>query len=399
MRLLNTTTLELKEYFDNRIPKYAISSPHWEDGEVSLQDFIAIRRLEEPKYKPYAGFLELSMTTPKDSPGPKKIVKCCEIAASDSLEWVWIDTYCIDKNSSAELSEAIKSMYRWYAKAEICYAYLADVTTAVGADLSRLFSTGQECGFDYDEYIALYEANGDIPVEFRQSKWFTRGWTLQELLASNHLLFLTKNWTPFGTKFNVANKINAVTGIPMNTLGWGPVSPLRPFSVAQKMSWAADWVTSRIEDIAYCLLGILGVNMPLLYGEGRRAFRRLQEELLKGPADETIFMWDRSGDDNGALLVPSPRVFKKCGEVAISKESLLAGRSSSVIVSQLLQMDVHTLAIPRKVIDEITYNIYPSHARPDFCFFLVPLNCRLDEDPTASLALLLYEDSDANELY
>ena len=172
---------------------------------------------------------------------------------------------CIDKTSSAELSEAINSMFRWYEKAKVCYAYLSDVSG--DANLKK----------DVSEFVG--------------SRWFTRGWTLQELVAPKSVLFYSRRYTGWhflGTKEDLCDHISAVTGIDTDTLyGAG----LELASVARKMSWASHRETTRVEDTAYCLLGIFDVNMPLLYGEGKKAFLRLQEEILRSSYDYSLFAW------------------------------------------------------------------------------------------------------------
>jgi hypothetical protein len=184
-----------------------------------------------------------------------KIIYACEQAISDDYEYVWIDTCCIDKTSSAELSEAINSMFQWYQNAGVCYAYVEDVQLE----------------------------------NFGTSRWFTRGWTLQELLAPAEVIFFGSEWIRLGTKFDLANQITAVTGIVEEALLYQ--DQLKKKSVAQRMSWASQRETTRLEDAAYCLLGIFGVNMPLLYGEGKNAFFRLQEEVLKSTVDQSLFSW------------------------------------------------------------------------------------------------------------
>ncbi|PMD15037.1 hypothetical protein NA56DRAFT_355959 [Hyaloscypha hepaticicola] len=175
--------------------------------------------------------------------GYKKVRYACEQAISDDYEYVWIDTCCIDKSSSAELSEAIHFMFQWYQNAGVCYAYVEDVQLE----------------------------------NFGTSRWFTRGWTLQELLAPAEVIFFGSEWTRLGTKSDLANQIITVTRIDEKALLHQ--DQLKKKSVAQRMSWASRRETTRLEDAAYCLLGIFGVNMPLLYGEGKNAFFRLQEEL------------------------------------------------------------------------------------------------------------------------
>jgi hypothetical protein len=171
----------------------------------------------------------------------------------------WIDTCCIDKTSSAELSEAINSMYRWYQKSQVCYAYLVDVPDAT-TDHSRPESL------------------------FQQSKWFTRGWTLQELLAPTFVEFYDQNWIEIGTKSSMRALVQKITNI-------STLVDIDKACVAEKLSWASTRVTTRIEDLAYCLMGLFDINMPLLYGEGHNAFLRLQLEIWNRTNDESIFAW------------------------------------------------------------------------------------------------------------
>ena len=236
MRLLNTTTLELVEFHCAQIPQYAILSHTWEEGEVLLAD------------------IQNHQATGKF--GYRKICGCCHVARKNGLQWAWIDTCCIDKSSSSELSEAINSMYRWYANAALCLVYLQD-----------------------------FEGN---QKDFGESRWFTRGWTLQELIAPVYIEFYTSKWEDFGTKTSLALSLSRITQIPVDVLrGQDPTT----YSVSQRMSWAARRVTTREEDVAYCLLGLFNVNMPLLYGEGKRSFIRLQEQILRQEEDYSIFAW------------------------------------------------------------------------------------------------------------
>jgi hypothetical protein len=203
---------------------------------------------------------------------------------NNKLEWAWVDTCCIDKKSSAELSEAINSMYAWYAEAAACYAYLSDVQTS-----------------------------DDVQSEdsmFRRSRWFTRGWTLQELIAPRFVDFFDTTWKFVGTKLTLSNLLHEITGVSLDSLR---TRGLRGISIAQKMSWAASRQTTRKEDIAYCLLGLFNVNMPLLYGEGGKAFLRLQQEIIKTSPDHTIFAWRRPDDTTAyrsqSVFAASPAFF------------------------------------------------------------------------------------------
>jgi len=202
--------------------------------------------------------------------GYTKIERCCDQAVGDGFEYVWIDTCCIDKSSSAELSEAINSMYMWYKNAKVCYAYLADVEPLLKTSLSPL-------------------------AQFEKSRWFTRGWTLQELIAPAKVEFFAGNWSRFGTKAKLHSALSQVTGIDEGTLTGG--RDLREVSIAKKMSWASKRVTTRTEDIAYCLLGIFGVNLPLLHGEGEKAFLRLQEEIMRNSDDQSLFAWSLTQEE------------------------------------------------------------------------------------------------------
>lgn len=197
----------------------------------------------------------------------------CDEAKRNGLKYGWVDTCCIDKKSSAELSEAINSMFRWYADADVCYAYLCDV---------------------------------DSKESFANSQWFTRGWTLQEYLAPRRLIFYDRSWTAFGSRGVLTGKIQKITGIPIYATEPGR---LKEYCVAERMSWASKRRTTRQEDMAYCLLGIFDINMPLLYGEGDRAFQRLQEEIMKVNADMSLFAWEGLPYSRFSLLASSPVCF------------------------------------------------------------------------------------------
>jgi hypothetical protein len=288
MHLLNVSTGRLEEYFGDQVPRYAILSHTWGPEEVTFSEIqnISSDDLCPPSQANMGSHTQdLNHSSPGNrifdaihplavqrKAGYTKIRYACLQALTEKHEYIWVDTCCIDKSSSAELTEAINSMFRWYQNAAICYAYLEDV-------------------FD-DSKAGL----GD----FGSSKWFTRGWTLQELLAPEEVKFFGppdslsggELWKPLGTKFNLADQITAATGIDQTSL----LVPdqLHQKSIAQRMSWASKRRTTRPEDMAYCLLGIFGVNMPLLYGEGQTAFFRLQEEIMKYSDDQSLFAWSTS---------------------------------------------------------------------------------------------------------
>lgn len=289
MRLLHAKTLEFEEFTGaEAAPKYAILSHTWgkPGEEVTYKDMQKRRGLVESR----AGF--------------EKIRRCASQTIKDGLEYFWIDTCCINRSSSTELSEAINSMFQWYQRAEVCYAYLIDVSDCPGGHTHAY----------YQGWLST----------FKTSKWFTRGWTLQELIAPRRLVFYATSWTSVGRREALALDIEAQTGIPYHVL-FDPMT-LPATSVAQKMSWAARRQTHRPEDRAYCLMGLFGVNMPMLYGEGEKAFVRLQEEIIKTSDDMSVFAWtDPSADYSSfrGLLANSPSEFASCKDLRCIPQSTI----------------------------------------------------------------------------
>ncbi|KAF2636549.1 HET-domain-containing protein, partial [Massarina eburnea CBS 473.64] len=282
MYLLNTSTLKLKSFLED-IPPYVILSHTWGDGEVTFDD------IDQPRAKEMKGY--------------SKITGCCKQAVLDGFEWVWIDTCCIDKRSSSDLSEAINSMYAWYWRAEICYVHLSDVYTD-----ERDYETHQTSLWMKIAYFESLLLRYDTTI-IHNARWFTRGWTLQELLASQYMEFYNAEWKYLGTKSSLIDDIERATNIRKTFLRDREKIKYAP--IATKFSWASMRNTTRPEDIAYCLLGLVDVNMPMLYGEGKKAFYRLQIELLKKTNEHTIFAWGLRdwAVDNKGILSNSPRVF------------------------------------------------------------------------------------------
>ncbi|KAK3644953.1 hypothetical protein LTR56_009340 [Elasticomyces elasticus] len=275
MRLINVDTFALQEFAGAGTPPYAILSHNWGEAEVSFGD------IQDPDLA-------------QDKLGFVKIFFACRQAKADGLDYVWVDTCCIDKNSSHELSEAINSMFSWYMSAEVCYVYLADVPGHCPSldtfHVRPAYFHGLEC--------------------FEASRWWTRSWTLQELLAPRKVLFFGCAGNPLGALEDLIVRVAGITGIESDVLTHK--RPLRDISIARRLSWAANRDATRAEDVAYSLFGILDVNMPLLYGEGPKAFQRLQEELIRQSTDQSIFAWDApSGfvEPRELLLAPSPRCF------------------------------------------------------------------------------------------
>jgi hypothetical protein len=244
MRLLHTTDFKLYT-FHGRIPPYIILSHTWEEDEYTFQDHQTGQN--------------------QDSAGWQKVSKFCDLASRAGYRYVWIDTCCIDKSSSAELQEAINSMYHYYRRSRLCIVYLADVM--------------DKCRYEGDGFEAA----------FRASKWFTRGWTLQELFTPSSVYFWSNTWTEqLGTKVTLRNLIMSVTGISLDALS---DFKRNDYYAASVLHWASRRVCTREEDEAYSLLGLLNISMPLLYGEGSKAFVRLQQEIATTSDDESILAW------------------------------------------------------------------------------------------------------------
>jgi hypothetical protein len=223
------------------IPPYAILAHTWgaDTTEVTFED--------------------LTNGTGKDKPGYEKIRFCGEQAGQDDLEYFWVDTCCINKADFTELSEAFNSMFRWYRNAARCYVYLSDVSTN-------------------ESNLRPWES------DFQKSRWFTRGWTLQELLAPTSVEFFSRESKRLGDKRSLKQQIHEITGIADSALQGAALSQ---FSVDERLSWIESRQTKREEDKAYSLLGIFDVCMPLIYGEGEEnAFKRLRTSVQMVKEDQ-----------------------------------------------------------------------------------------------------------------
>ncbi|KAG8168088.1 hypothetical protein KVR01_003777 [Diaporthe batatas] len=284
MKLINCTTLRIEDVFNSSTTRpYAILSHRWEADEVTYQDI-------------------MSSQPPTHKAGWMKIREACRVAQSMGYEFAWVDTCCINKQDFAELTEAINSMFKWYANAGVCIAYLSDVTPE--------------------------------QPSVEDSQWFTRGWTLPELIAPEVVEFFDREWNHIGTRAELCNEIRRITDIDEKILRYDVSSGntieglLSEVPVARKMSWASGRATTREEDMAYSLLGIFGINMQLLYGEGSNAFMRLQLEIMKETNDMTLFAWTCSSDNpyqQGApeyrgILATSPGEFEDTGNVVFTRD-------------------------------------------------------------------------------
>ncbi len=364
MRLLHTEKLELTSFLGEERPKYAILSHTWGDPE----DEILLGDVQSGRSRLLAC----------GKPGLPKLLKAAEVARDSGLEYIWIDTCCIDKSSSAELSEAINSMFAWYASSTVCYAYISD--------------------FESTDPDLLSNSN----------RWFTRGWTLQELIAPPVVEFYNKDWVSFGNRESLRSELSSITGIEALVFVWHLPSQcslalseeesgcdlchvdlaemLDSFSVATRMSWAARRRTTRPEDAAYSLLGLFHVNMPLLYGEGQNAFQRLQHEIIRKSTDQSILTFTvkrdhlmsarfRLGNPLHFLFAGSPSWFEPGLQPPLTDKNFRPG-TPILLLSSGIQLEVH---------------IAPCTSHPHFS--IAVLSCSSKADALSSPALILWEVS------
>ena len=329
MRLINCRAqpLRLDEFGDDDRPSFAILSHTWEAGEVTFQDFSNIQ-----------------LRSTKN--GWKKLEGACRISIESGFDYLWMDTCCIDKQNTAELAESINSMFQWYSEADLCLAYISDYD-AVSADSETL----------------------------ARSRWFERGWTLQELIAPKFVSFYDKEWRLFGARSSMLAELSAITNIGAEVLSPPEDVDLRDMlddiPVARRMSWAAKRKTTKKEDLAYCLLGIFGVNMPMLYGEGAAAFTRLQEEIIKNSNDLTLFAWT-SQDGNTAeyrgILASSPSEFI----LASNLEAINDAKFNPDYTMSNKGLRIQTMLYPTNT-DQV----------------IMPLHCRYKSDPSKEVGVVL----------
>lgn len=327
MRLLNTENYHLQEFTSElETPGYAIFSHTWEDEEVLFDDLEDLSRAETKK-------------------GYKKFSSFCRQAQQDGYTWVWIDNCCIDKSSSAELSEAINSMFRWYEYSQVCYTYLAD-------------------------------AAGDKIEE--NCRWVFRGWTLQELIAPSEVLFYNRDWRFLGRKTGLAAELAEITTISIDLLsysfeyvGVSMRGALNSFSVATRMAWASMRTTTRVEDAAYSLMGIFEVNMPLLYGEGTNSFQRLQQEIIN-KSDDTSILAFTANTFNRFLLASHPSDFK---DILLNVHNIAGGKSSISLGKS--EININILLCPAN-----------NPQDPNTLFYAI-FDCCFEKDYLARPAILL----------
>ncbi|KAK3329285.1 hypothetical protein B0H66DRAFT_634487 [Apodospora peruviana] len=465
MRLLNVDTLEVDEFFGVDIPPYAIVSHTWGREEVTFSEIGAVSKHRRGLSKQsqqsktdqnqliargmprsgaidraditrmmllssmmvamrtgtyplsYQGLMSRSITDgrtgdleksrdqekergymfPQQPPQPppshhdferkagfSKISSACRQAARDGFRYLWIDTCCIDKANGHELSEAINAMFSWYQGAAVCYVHLEDV--------------------QYQDYKQGYRT---WEHDFIRSRWFTRGWTLQELVAPRRVVFYAKGWEWLGTKADLAQSIEKVTKIDEKVLR--DPSQIEKTCLARRMTWASQRKTTRPEDVAYSLMGIFGVSMPLLYGEGgESAFIRLQEEIMRTSDDHTLFAWGLLKKENDTIpthydsleefdhdemvgmtgiLAKSPTDFAGMDRVVPAVTTMAEGDAAYKMTNKGLKIKLK--------LSPVSFGHVTNQK-----FYLGVLNCQHSEDdPSSRLGMLLTETETPNVLF
>ncbi|KAL8690236.1 MAG: hypothetical protein Q9218_004274 [Villophora microphyllina] len=361
MRLLNTRTRRLSQFFDEQRPPYAILSHTWGMEEVSMQDLEELHKQFEIEDL-HGDSLQSppASSSVSSRAGWRKIEASYDQALHDRLSWIWVDTCCIDKTSSAELSEGINSMFAWYKGSTVCYAFLSDVDAAA------------------EDVFASKSA-------FSASRWFTRGWTLQELLAPRRLGFFNSSWQAISqptSRSRLFELISEITRVPTAYLQGLDV---REATIGMRMSWASRRATTRKEDVAYCLLGIFDINMPLLYGEGMKAFSRLQKEIMKRTFDNTILAWgfltwdqrNQSSDtEDCGVLATSPADFAYSGTLGLCPRFASSPSRDMQMTNEGLRLQVQ-LRAPRNNAQRRTRR------------YVAVLDCFSRQDPSKRLAIPL----------
>lgn len=255
MRLLHLDALGrliLTDFRGKPIPPYAILLHRWSDSEILIED------ISNGNYK-------------EKEEGYEKLQFCVEQAARDGLQYSWIDTCCIDRWDNNERSKAINSMFQWYRNAARCYVFLSHVSVSSATEASQRSS---------------------LEASFRESDWFTRGWTLQELIAPVSVEFFSREGLRIGDKALLDRLLHDITGIPLTALR---NCALDQFSTSERRRSAENRETTEEEEIVYCLLGVLGISMPITYGEGQEsAQRRLQAEIEASGSTPSVISFSRN---------------------------------------------------------------------------------------------------------
>ncbi|KAG8829132.1 hypothetical protein FRC17_007081 [Serendipita sp. 399] len=278
--------------------RYSILSHRWGDGEVVFHHFQTLHQQvvgmpNPPGFKDKLLMLRNYVPSASEAASESSLVKLAhflKVSAEKQCKFAWMDTICINKESSTELDESIRSMFAWYRDSHICIVYLSETNSR---------------------------------SDLKQDPWFGRGWTLQELLAPRRFAFYSKNWKQItrsdcekhsgeqarrkGIEERLWADIASITQIKVED-----IHNFKPgmYDIRKRMAWAARRQTMRIEDMAYCLLGIFNVNLSIAYGEKDGAFYRLQLEILQNCPDLSLFDWEGQASGHNSMFASSPACFR-----------------------------------------------------------------------------------------
>ena len=360
------------EFRDDEATEYAILSHRWINStEVDYEEIVDLAKMNVEDRNEIRRRL-----------GYKKILDTCAQARRDGYEWVWVDTCCIDKRSSAELSEAINSMYRWYANSRVCYAYLHDA---------------------HDPSFLTKKDKKKYPKSAGWPEWFSRGWTLQEMIAPGNVQFFNTNWTCIGDKKALAPTLAEITRVPEHILKEG-LAGSRP-CVAQILSWASHRKATRTEDRAYSLMGLLDVNMPMLYGEGKKAFYRLQLEIIRTSNDQSIFAWTPNEQGfrklfakpflgrTSNVLADDPSFFRDCSGIELMDHNDFIQLVRSKIPEELSSIDQDSFGVFPTTNRGIHIWMLLSPYRGSDSFFRAYLPCRGPSQRVVTIELVLWKSN------
>ena len=296
IRLLNVKNFQFREYDEGNLPAYAILSHVWYNEEKKIE-------LVYDSFESLPRNANGVPQCPKDQNYAKshdKIMKTCQETrklgegSGKRVDFVWIDSICIDKRNAGERDRAIRSMWRFYGDAACCIVWLQDVE---------------------------WSKNNKPRVDqaFENARWFSRGWTLQELIAPKIVYFFNRSWDLLGTKWSLAAEITSRTRIERKFL---KPEKARSATIAQRLSWAAGRNTTEPEDRVYSLFGLFNVDIEVKYGgpnpreeRYRTAFSLMQKEILRDSTDESLFAWRNPSLKSSGLLAPSIDCFKDSNQI------------------------------------------------------------------------------------
>ena len=368
MRLINCETGQL-EWFALNPPPYAILSHTWDgDTEVTYQDYMAyLAGHGKQRHKNWT-----------------KVERSIEITlnSKERLKYIWNDTCCIDKTNTPELSEAINSMFKWYARATVCYAQLADFESdflprpRISGYQPNGWAQGRGQSYEMPPLHSSLQLTDMAKNQLRRCRWFTRGWTLQELIAPPTVEFYDAHWIHFGNRNELGDLLTSITRIDKRIFEYSGstnreqdvMSILSKMTIAKKMSWAQNRQTARVEDIAYSLLGIFGVNMTMTYGEENKAFIRLQKEILAQYNDLSIFAWTANAMGHGVvpefrgILAHSPAEFANAGSYELSRNAI--ANPDFTLTNNGLKISAQVRNIPNSKYLFLSLNCYDQNEGP-----------------------------------